>query len=1188
MSQFSLNVIKFEDVRKQIVDYLKENSEYSSVFDFTAANISMIVDTMTYVTMLMSYQLTNVTNNLFLDTTNLRKNAVSIAKTMGYRPKRVIASKISGTVEYYSPSATATFTASDSILIPAQTTFIAENGNQYLNFVPITLTVSDSDPRLLTADIELYEGIFKTFTYLGTGLPFQSFVIPSKNVEENIFNLYVKNNTDNINYKWDEVKQSFNLISTTSYFVEEDTNTEGHVKVIFGDSSFGLYPDSNQVVTVEYLETNADNSNDVALVSFDTSVVSASFVGFDVANFNPISDTTIRSYGGAPYETLDSIKESAPKSFAMAGRAVTRNDYNTLLSRNSYIHRSNVIGGDELFKGDSTKLGNIYLTAIPLYVNSTNLLESNEIYLTSIQEVDLLSELNRYRIISTNIEFVKPSYIYITATPTLEIANDLNAFEEQKLITDTKTELTNFVSTNYDVFNPVLRTSKLNSVIGNKPNVLSSYIDYVYYFLINPDSFYPNSTDNAIYLPFKIEEKDAYGNIVSVSNFVRTNLEQKELLGIPASGFLPYTDRTIYGTLENPNVDRHIYNEDVVLGDEAETCELFIEGENVFFSVYRFNSDLTKSVILNNKLFSVNNEVDVPIGVTLGVSADMDNYTLTIDSDPPFATIKRTLNRDYGFKGLVKNESDITSTTHGDFYEIVNSFSVTAVSGMAFDSVEVGDFIIYNSNLSGGVWVKTNYLGAISATDDEVLFKTTDHNTIYQISASGDFDGYVEETVSAGEYIIFNVNSSNPYKWEKMNYHILSGGLSGLDASIDLPIQAVDYELKYVTNIIAPTNFGGRTSTSFSDGDIIFFNPAASADVDKWELIINSSSVTSLTPIQADVISGGSLESFDYHPVTGDVLIGDAYVVNGLGNFGTSYYRVNWNDEDEIAFDGDVLVYVGNERWNLFQLGQPQIFNIDASNYNSLPIALYYGDILNVVSSSGDFNGGTPDVYQIGDNIVYVGNNEWLPLVSEGLLSAASSANLPEEASVGDVMLINDDGNFLNSYIIAPSGDTFVQGDYIIFNGTNWTKMKEYTIEYLQMSETLSGRDYINNLGFNSVFHYEYDVDTSYYNMHFHDIFNGTKIGTFRYTTTVPEEIPEVGKITFEVSVNGNYNYQDQTDAVNITSIFESNDINKIRILPRNKTDLSGNVTGESITDFDTHFNNYVSINVDTVNITRY
>ena len=144
---YALNAIKFEDVRSQIVEYLKENSEFSGQFDFTASNIGIIIDSMAYVTMLMSYQVSNISSNMFLDSTTLRQNAVSIAKTMGYRPKRAISSKIIGTIEYINDTP---LSNTDYLKILSNTEFLTDTGYTYINTDEIKLVQDANNPNILS------------------------------------------------------------------------------------------------------------------------------------------------------------------------------------------------------------------------------------------------------------------------------------------------------------------------------------------------------------------------------------------------------------------------------------------------------------------------------------------------------------------------------------------------------------------------------------------------------------------------------------------------------------------------------------------------------------------------------------------------------------------------------------------------------------------------------------------------------------------------------------------------------------------------------------------------------------------------------------------------------------------------------------------------------------------------------
>jgi len=1191
---FALNPVKFEDVRGQIVKYLQTNSNFSGQFDFTASNIGLIIDTMAYVTMLMAYQVSNTTNNLFLDTTTIRENALSITKTMGYRPQRSIASKITGTIVY--TDATNDLT-NHTIKIPAYTTFISDTGYSYVNYNDIILQSIDS--HNLSSTIVLYEGVLKTYTYLGNGNIFQSFTIPSSKIEENHFQLSVRKNNETDGTSWDEVKASFNMLNMNSYFVEEDIYNIGYVKVVFGDGTITNIPGNDEIVDVQYLETNADIANGSKLVSaiYNNLQFSIGFPSYNVSNFATLSNNVSVSYGGTPIETIDIIKERAPKTFATVGRAVTQNDFNTILSSYPYVLKANSIGGDKLYPNDKTKLGNIFLTAIPILQNmNADFFNSNSIYINTTDEIDILNTLNRYRILSTYLSFIKPSYIYIEISPTIEIKSNASQIELQTIKSNVDIALTAYASSMID-FAPTFREAKINSIMSGISGILSSNYTSQYAFAISKDSiYYPDTNNNFILLPVIIKTKDAYGDVTEYTNFVKTNIEQASILDIVAPNVLPIPSRTIYGQLSSGNNIKYIYNEDVVVNGKTETCDIKIDGTNYFFDLYRFETDLTKNIITNNKSFIFNGTTyQLVVTPTYSVSGaySYDSYTLSVNdgtSVKVFGQINRASNRENGYKGLVDKESIITSTNTGDFYKAILNFPITG-SDKNFNYLYVDDVIIYNGAASGSPWMKANLKGTVSAVTDNDILNKIAQNSIYLIAPgmSGTFYDSINSInrtpyVSGGQQIMFNTNPNSGYNWT-----VLSHKSTTFDASTPIVNSVTPYEIKKVVNLNygETTTFGGRTnsSTNLIDGDLICYNPITN----QWFLVGNTSpsgSINTLPTINANPLSGGSLESFNYSTLS----IGTSYLVYNIGNFGSSTNRINWPSIDDVSYDGDVLIYVGNGMWNIWQESQPDYFNIDGTMISALPININFGDTF-TISISGNFKSSDSNalVYNTGTQIVYTGsgsgNDSWTPYIVSSPSSGLTPTNasyLPIEASIGDMYTVTANGSFSNSYMISPRNDSFSQGDVIIYNGTHYTKVNEYSFQYINIDNDITGMDFINNtLNLNSVFHYEYDYSTRYYRMYFNDIFHGVTIGSFRYTGTPNTEVSlyDVGKLTFESNLIGSYDYNNISTTKTIKDIFDDNVISKITFLPKNKLDPLGNITNEPETNFETNFNTFIILN---------
>jgi len=1162
---FSTNLIKFEDVRQQIIEFLKSNSDYSSTFDWTASNISYVIDSMSYVSMLMSYQLSNVAMNNFLETTNFRKNAVSKAKEIGYRPKRKRSAIVVGTLTYVDENET--FTETSKITILPYSTFITSKGNTFLNLATIELTYKDQNT--LTATYELIEGKPRTISFDSEAgnKEFQSFIIPSLNVEENSLKVNLQKNNSNIApVEWTEAKSIFDITTKKCFFLEEDTSAEFYPKLIFGDGIISDAPAVDEQIIVSYIETTGSlaNGDYVTSVPADTTVYQSNINNFSLSKFTGLSDDTNLSFGGKDYETLEEIKAAAPNYFSTAGRAVTKNDFTTILNAYPYILSSSVIGGNDLYPEDETQLGNIYISGVPSTLNRTSFFDNVKIYLASTEEQNLDTYLNAFNIISTKINFFKPSYIVVDVFPKIELQSNTSSNKIEELKVNTKADLVVYALANFFDYGSFFRKSKLTAVMDQLKDVVSSSVTSNYYFILNKDSFY-NASDvayNSVSLPVV---QTATGKV----NFVQTNKELASNLNIALED-LPVSSRTIYGKVTNDILDRYLYSEDQVTGnDEVFYASIKLDSSKKFFDVYRYTNNSQTPIITNLAKW-----YNIDITVNPEISGLYDDYFISYDGNE-IGRMKRNINN--YFQGLVLSQSelpdlDVVSTNQGKYVEAITSFAVTGY-GDTFN-VKEGDLLMFNASGTGS-WQKCNVINSVSALTDFDLYSVTTNNDIYQINASGDGGGRLTTTANPGDYIIFNKYSeSNPvYKWEFLNYRSIS-----LDNSRSLPTAALDYDLKLVVSEnLVPSDFGGRTNTDFYDQDLIMYDVRNLTDADRWVKVWNLNDINS-TPVSADINANSDvLFQLDYHPVSG-VEIGSFRKVTEYGNF-FLYDKIYWpTGSSTIANVNDILIYMGDGYWRIFQTAFSGFYEIDSSNINSLPLSLTYGDYFIVLGAPGvtnNFNGTSAEQFNDGDFVVYT-DQSWKRLEYIDSISAADGSEFPIIAELGSILKVTEDGYFgngTNPYIDFNSSLPYVDGDYIIFvdnvNESKWIRAKEYTFLFADQ-----GKDVLNQLGFSSTFNYKYNPDTKYYELIFYDKFHDKIIGQFVYNAA--SNSYDIGQIKFEPTTVGNLNSIDSTESVEVKTLFADSDVlDKIRFKPKNKTN-----SFESEEDFNCQFNQFLVVNI--------
>ena len=78
--------LDFDQIRTQIKDYLRSNSDFSD-FDFDGSNFSVLIDTLAYNTYITAFNSNMIVNESFLDSATLRENVVSLARNIGYTPR---------------------------------------------------------------------------------------------------------------------------------------------------------------------------------------------------------------------------------------------------------------------------------------------------------------------------------------------------------------------------------------------------------------------------------------------------------------------------------------------------------------------------------------------------------------------------------------------------------------------------------------------------------------------------------------------------------------------------------------------------------------------------------------------------------------------------------------------------------------------------------------------------------------------------------------------------------------------------------------------------------------------------------------------------------------------------------------------------------------------------------------------
>ena len=313
--------LDFDQIKTSIKDYLRANSTFTD-FDFEGSNFSVLIDTLAYNTYITAFNSNLVVNESFLDSATVRENVVSLARNIGYVPSSRTAStaNISFTVNAEN---TGTVTLQSGLVCTGSL-----KGSSYVFSVPENVSATVSNNVATFSNLEVKEGTFLKKTFIVNGSLDQRFILDNSFIDTSTIIVYVKGPSDSGNgNQYRLVENIFEINSSSETFLIQEVQDEKY-ELLFGDGIFGRKLENDSVVTVTYIVTNGKEGNGASSFAFAGSFTDDAGV---VISPSVSSITTNQSsQNGSDIESIDSIRNFAPRLYSSQYRAVTPGDYETI------------------------------------------------------------------------------------------------------------------------------------------------------------------------------------------------------------------------------------------------------------------------------------------------------------------------------------------------------------------------------------------------------------------------------------------------------------------------------------------------------------------------------------------------------------------------------------------------------------------------------------------------------------------------------------------------------------------------------------------------------------------------------------------------------------------------------------------------------------------------------------------
>jgi hypothetical protein len=445
-TSISLVNLDFDTLKATLKTYLKSQTLFQD-YDFDGSNMSVLLDILSYNSYLNTFYLNMVASEMFIDSAQLRNSVISIAKALNYTPKSAKSSKALLNLSFPQSGL-------QSFEIPEGTRFTGKNSNNSYTFTTNeSVTLYPSNGAFTVSNFEVFEGVLSqdTFVY-DTSREKQRFILSNESIDTDSILVAIIEDNGLSTIPYIKATSLFGLTSNSqNYFVQatEDTRYE----IVFGDGIFGRKPKDGATIICNYRITSGNTGNKCTNFTLDDNL--GAFNGYGSAIL-PTITVAATSFGGAEAESIEEIRYRAPRNFQTQERAITVNDFSTLIIQEfQNIKNVYVYGGELSF--DAPKFGTVLIVPI------TN----TGVLLSRAEQNDIETFLRQRTTIGIAPSVINPDYLFVILETAVKFNPDKTSFSSTDIKSLVENAIKTFNSDELMDFNTELNLSKLEGIINN-------------------------------------------------------------------------------------------------------------------------------------------------------------------------------------------------------------------------------------------------------------------------------------------------------------------------------------------------------------------------------------------------------------------------------------------------------------------------------------------------------------------------------------------------------------------------------------------------------------------------------------------------------------------------------------------------------------------------------------------------
>jgi hypothetical protein len=339
-----------DTLKDLIIARLNENEVFRDQ-NFEGSNINAFVDIVAYMYHVLLFYLNTTSSESNFTTATLYENVNKLVTLLGYKP-------LGNQTSLLTLSLSADSNIPPTSYILPRFSFINANGINYttVNDISFEKTTSGTEALYIDNNILMQGSIIESPTFTGTGENFETIILVNTLddnstgfIADNSFTLFVQSNDDGKWYEWKETSSLFLEQPDTKRY-EKRLNENGNYEFKFGNDIAGKALRLGESVKIFYIQSDGNVGEIGASVISSYRFNLYNSPAFkSIAQYVYADQTNLVTPANLPYlypnnannsspvadaETVDQIKQNAPKLFLSQDRLVTGNDYQAYIAKN--------------------------------------------------------------------------------------------------------------------------------------------------------------------------------------------------------------------------------------------------------------------------------------------------------------------------------------------------------------------------------------------------------------------------------------------------------------------------------------------------------------------------------------------------------------------------------------------------------------------------------------------------------------------------------------------------------------------------------------------------------------------------------------------------------------------------------------------------------------------------------------